>query len=71
MGWGVHDYPSPPEPDEAYCPVCGSACEKFYRSLNGEILGCDECIDEVDAFEYNEEQRVLHAEELREWYRDV
>lgn len=71
MGWGVHDYPSPPEPDEAYCPVCGSTCGKYYRSLNGEILGCDECVEEIDAFEYNAERRVEQAEYYKELMRDV
>lgn len=62
---------TPPEPDEAYCPVCGSSCGKYFRSLNGEILGCDECVEEVDAFEYNAELRVEKAEFYREMMRDV
>ena len=30
------------------CPVCGKECESFYK-LNYEIVGCDMCIEKVDA----------------------
>lgn len=39
-----------PSRDEVYCPMCGGECEKFYKQGN-EIIGCDYCIDEVDAWE--------------------
>lgn len=68
MGWGVHDYPGPP-PEKAnpVCPVCGCECEKFYLSLNREIIGCNECIEEVDAYEYAEEKHSEYMEELRRY----
>ena len=51
------------EPDEAVelvCPVCGADCRKYYRNLNGEILGCEECVEEVSAEDYLAEVREAH-----------
>lgn len=53
MGWGVYDYSDPPENRGAVCPVCGAPCYKIYKR-GGEIVGCDDCIDEVDAEEEDE-----------------
>ena len=34
------------------CPNCGRECCWLYKDSNtGEILGCDECIDEKDAWD--------------------
>ena len=55
MGWGVHDYPEPPANDMgAVCPVCGSPCYTIYKNTYGEVLGCDECVDTVDAINVDE-----------------
>lgn len=70
MGWGVHDYPSPTEDPEVICPVCGCDCRTYYRTLNGEIVGCDECIETVDAIEWQQEQADVIAEEYGRIYLD-
>lgn len=48
------DYKLDP-PDEGpvpHCPVCGSECEHVYRKdMTDEILGCENCITEQDAWE--------------------
>ncbi len=36
------------------CPICGAECEKIYKWA-GEIVGCEECIEEVDAWEVLDE----------------
>lgn len=46
--YGYGDEPPEEEDRGAVCPECGRACYKIYRR-GAEILGCDECIDEVDA----------------------
>lgn len=47
MGWGVHDYPGePPEIPRPVCPVCGQECEEVTVNLNGEVLWCNNCIDD-------------------------
>jgi len=51
MGWGVSDYPEPPEFDVPFCPICGSECETLYK-IDGEIKGCDQCVDVLDAWAY-------------------
>ena len=47
--------PEPPlEPHEEKhprCPFCGEECEKYYRWRHGTIIGCDNCVEEVDAWE--------------------
>lgn len=61
MGWGVHDYPNPPdwyEPERELpeCPVCGKKAETFYEiKKTYEIVGCEYCINELDADEMEDE----------------
>lgn len=33
-----------------FCPICGEECASFYK-LDGRIVGCDMCIEKVDAYE--------------------
>lgn len=60
MGWGVHDYPEPPEEAaRPICPVCGCECEEVTVNLNGEVLWCDQCRDKFvwvrDAYDWMED----------------
>ena len=48
---GLRDYPDPPDYTVPHCPVCGQECEVLYRNRYGEIIGCDDCIDALDAWE--------------------
>lgn len=41
----------PPEPEMPRCPVCGAETDTFYRDKHHHIVGCDECICTVDAWE--------------------
>lgn len=43
-----------PEVDELICPVCGKEAESFFIDSNNDIIGCDECIRMVDAYEWYE-----------------
>lgn len=56
MGWGVTDYPGPP-PEEPLpiCPVCGAETDTFFQDKYGDIVGCDECIKRLDAWDYVQE----------------
>jgi len=48
-------YPDGYEPEYPHCPQCGGTCMRIYKeSSTGEILGCDMCIDEADAFDVDE-----------------
>jgi len=41
-----------PEGTVIRCPCCGEEAESFFKDKKtGEILGCDECIETVDAFD--------------------
>ena len=33
------------------CPVCGAECETLYRGLDGEVLGCEDCVTASEAWE--------------------
>lgn len=37
--------------DVPICPVCGEETDTYYKNENGEIVGCDNCITAVDAWE--------------------
>lgn len=39
-----------------YCPVCGAECEKVFVDAWGNILGCDNCVEEKDAEEVLEDE---------------
>lgn len=42
----------PPEPEaEPICPCCGEECETLYRALSGTVVGCEKCVDALDAWE--------------------
>ena len=42
-----------PEQELPICPHCGSECEWIYRDQNYVILGCENCVDRIDAYEIN------------------
>lgn len=33
------------------CPVCGEAADTLYRDIHGDIVGCFNCLQVVDAWE--------------------
>lgn len=41
----------PPEKTCPVCPVCGDECNYFHMGWDGNIVGCDKCVDVVDAWE--------------------
>lgn len=42
----------PPEPEEnPRCPCCGEECETLYRALSWAVVGCEKCVDALDAWE--------------------
>ena len=39
------------EPDYPHCPICDFEAETFYKDSMGDVIGCENCITEVDAWE--------------------
>jgi len=39
------------------CPVCGCECDIIYIQ-NGCAIGCNECIDQWDAWDWQEEREI-------------
>lgn len=48
-------YPAGREPTWPVCPVCGEETDTFYKNADGVVVGCDNCIKTVDAWEENRE----------------
>lgn len=44
-------YPDGKEPKYPVCPMCGEETDTFYKTIGGEIVGCDSCIRSVDAWD--------------------
>ena len=44
-------YPDGKEPVYPRCPVCGADCEDVIRDKNLNIVGCDICTTQSDAWE--------------------
>lgn len=37
------------------CPVCGAECETLYKDKWGDVIGCEDCVTAVEAWEENDE----------------
>lgn len=37
------------------CPVCCEECETLYKDQYGEVFGCNNCVETVDAWEVLDE----------------
>lgn len=35
---------------EVFCPICGEQCDTLFKR-DGEIVGCEMCVEKVDAYE--------------------
>lgn len=45
-------YPDGQESEAYRCPVCGKECESIFKHKGtGEIVGCDNCVEDVDPWE--------------------
>ena len=38
--------------EEYCCPVCGWECDTIYLDINGNPIGCDNCVEAIDASDY-------------------
>lgn len=44
-------------PPEVHCPWCGDDCETLYIDSNGDVAGCEHCIERVDAYDWAQAHR--------------
>ena len=42
------------EPKYPVCPVCGYECDTVYLDMDGDIIGCSECVKTKSAWEVEE-----------------
>ena len=52
--YGMPPYDDDPEPT---CPICGKECETIYTNVDGDAVGCDECLTLLEAYEWCHEHR--------------
>lgn len=43
--------PDGKKPSYPVCPNCHQTCERVYKDKGGDILGCDNCVTEMDAYD--------------------
>lgn len=55
----IKDLPlEPPEPTPPpVCPVCGAETDTYIRDYYGDIVGCDQCTKEIDAWDWRDEHQ--------------
>jgi hypothetical protein len=44
-------FPDNRKDEEPTCPICGGECDTIYKDREGEIVGCNECLRAIDAWE--------------------
>lgn len=44
------------KPKYPHCPVCDSETDIFYKDSMGDVIGCENCISQVDAWEQMENE---------------
>lgn len=37
------------------CPVCGAEVDAYLKNIDGDIVGCENCVTDVDAWEESDE----------------
>lgn len=46
---------APEESAVPVCEICGCECETIYKDKHGVVFGCENCIETVDAYDYQDE----------------
>ena len=59
----------PNEPEQPICPECGQECEVIY-TRDGSPVGCDNCIYEMDAYDWWQEEKESRQAEKGSYYHD-
>ena len=52
----MYGYP-PYEILDVCCPVCGKECDTIYKDRFGDEVGCENCIETMDAGEWYDEKK--------------
>ena len=42
-----------PEGPVPTCPCCGEECDNYFTDGSGDIIGCENCVRKVDAYDYH------------------
>ena len=56
-------YPDGVVPEMAKCPKCGEECDFYYIDVDGDIVGCENCISMYDAEEWLEREEEDNEDE--------
>lgn len=48
-----------PEGDDVYCPVCNEENPEYFYVQDGDVIGCSECVEQVDPWEWADDHREV------------
>ena len=57
----------PVQRENPVCPVCGEECETIYTDINSEVCGCENCLNEYDAWDYFDDEEDPDPDRERGW----
>lgn len=64
-------YPRGSDPVDVRCPVCGCPAMYLYVNDDHEIVGCDECLTQIDAEAWKEKRQEDYRLKALERRKDV
>ena len=47
----------PVEEPQPVCPICGEECEYIFTNLLNDVVGCERCLEQVDAWDWMDSQK--------------
>ena len=53
---GLAPWEAPFEDEGVKCPICGKLCDTIYKDMDGDVFGCENCVREMDAGEWEREE---------------
>ena len=62
----------PPDLEPVCCPICEEECEEVYINRAGDVVGCDNCMSTLEAYEWAREQEenaraIMEDQKFDEW----
>lgn len=46
------------EQEPPICPVCEYECETFYYGIDSDIIGCENCVSNKDAWQVKADENI-------------
>ena len=66
--YGMPPYDEGPDP---VCPICGHECPETIFLQDGDVVGCENCIDAQDANDWAADEWERQKEAERDYYEEL